>query len=104
LLTDVVFLRNETVPFTGTPARQQSNLALIVLGYFTLLPLIMAISTGCEFWMERDIHNFGPAIVIAAVVHLWLRKMSRNHLRLYSNDLPVDEDDEREFLSLGLRS
>ena len=104
LLTDISFLRSETVPLTGAPARQQSNLALTVLGYFTLLPLIMALSTGCEFWMERDIHNFGPAIVVGAVVHLWLRRLNQNHLRLYSNDLPIDDDDERSFLSLGLRS
>ena len=104
LLTDIVFLRSETVPFTGAPARGHNNLALTVLGYFTLLPLIMALSTGCEFWMERDIHNLGPAIVIAAVVHLWLRKLSQDHLRLYSNDPAIDEDVDQEFIGLGLRS
>jgi hypothetical protein len=104
LLTDFIFLHCETVPFTGTPARQQSNLALTVLGYFTLLPLIMALSCGCEIWMERDIRNIGVAVVIAAVVHIWLRKLSHDHLRLCSNDPAIDEDDDQTFLSLGLRS
>ena len=104
LLTDIVFLRSETVPFTGAPARQQSNLALTVLGYFTLLPLVMGLSAGCAIWMERDIRNLGAAIVIAAVIHLWLRKLNRSHLRLYSNGLAFDEDDEQGFGRLGLRS
>jgi len=104
LLTDILFLRNETVPFTGAPARQQSNLALTVLGYFTALPIIMFLSAGCAIWMERDIRNLGVAVVIATVVHLWLRKLNQNHLRLCCNDLAVDEDINQSFHPLGLMS
>jgi hypothetical protein len=103
LLTDFVFLRYDTVPFTGSPARQQSNLAFTVLGYFILLPLIMFVSRGCEIWMERDIRNLGVAVVMAVVVHLWLGKLSRGHLRLRCDDLAVDEDEEQIYRPLGLR-
>ena len=101
LLTDLVFLRNDMVPFTGAPGRQ-NNLAFTVLGFFFFLPLIMALSLGCDMWMERDIRNLGAAVVIAAVVHLWLRKLSRGHLRLCSDQLPIDEDVEQSYRPLGL--
>jgi hypothetical protein len=102
LLTDVVFLRNDTVPFTGAPAKQQSNLAFTVLGYFFLLPLIMVLSRGVAIWMERDIRNLGVAFVIAAVVHLWLRKLSYNHLRLFCDEFPMDEGEDKSYRPLGL--
>ena len=104
LLTDLVFLRNDSVPFTGVSPRQQSNLAFTVMGYFFFLPLIMALSAGFEFWMERDIRNLGAAIVIASVIHLWLRKINRDHLRLGCDQLPVDEDVELSYRPLGLRA
>jgi hypothetical protein len=104
LLTDIVFLRIDTVPFTGSPTRQQSNLAFTVMGYFFLLPLIMALSLGCEIWMERDIRNLGIAVVIAAVVHLWLRKLSHGHLRLYCDEPAIEEDEQQIYHPLGLRS
>jgi hypothetical protein len=69
-----------------------------------VLPLITALSLGCVIWMERDVRNLGIAIVVATVVHLWLRKLSHNHLRMYSNGLVFDEDDEQGFGRLGLRA
>ncbi len=102
LLTDIVFLRHDTVPFTGGPARQQSNLALTMLGFFTLLPLMMFLSCGLEIWMERDVRNLGVAVVVAAVTHLWLRKLSRDHLRLCCDQVILDEDIEQSFHPLGL--
>lgn len=104
LLTDFVFLHCDTVPFTGAPARQKSNLAFTVLGYFILLPIIMALSRGCEIWMEHDIRNLGAAVVIAAVIHLWLRKLSGGHLRLYCADPAIEDGDEQTYRPLGLMS
>jgi hypothetical protein len=104
LLADIVFLRHDTVPFTGAPARHQSNLALIMLGYFTMLPFIMLLSRGSEIWMERDIRNLGIAVAVAAVVHLWLRKLSAGHLRLCCDEVTFDEDVDQSFHPLGLRT
>lgn len=102
LLTDFVFMRNDAVPFTGAPARQQKNLAFTVLGFFIFLPLIMAISLGCEIWMERDIRNLGVAIVIATVIHLWLRKLSNDHIRLSCAEPAIEEGEEQIYHPLGL--
>ena len=104
LLTDIVFLRNDAVPFTGVSPRQQSNIAFTVMGYFFFLPIIMGLSAGLELWMERDIRNLGVAIVAAAVVHLWLRKLNHDHLRICCDQLPVDEDMELSYRPLGLRA
>jgi len=104
LLTDLIFLRSDTVPFTGVSARQQSNLAFTVLGYFILLPLVMVLSRGFAIWMERDIRNLGVTIVIVAVIHLWLRKLSQDHLRLYCSEPAIEEADEQTYRPLGLMS
>lgn len=102
LLTDLIFLRGDTVPFTGAGAARQENLALSVLGYFTVLPVVMALSLACEQWMEADIRNFGIAAVVALVAHLWLRKMQREHLRVCSEQRERDEEDDPMMTRLGL--
>lgn len=102
LLTDFLFLRCDTIPFTGTVNGAQDNLALTVLGYFTLLPLVMACSIACEQWMEPDIRNIGIAAVLMLVAHLWLCRLNRDHLRICSEQPSADEDDELFVTTLRL--
>ncbi len=41
LLTDAFFLNVKTVAFTGEPSREDPNLALTVLKYFTFFPIVL---------------------------------------------------------------
>jgi hypothetical protein len=104
LLTDILFLRNDTVPFTGSMKQEQENIALTLLRYSTAIPLVMICALFCERWMERDIRNLGVSIMTMLVAHLWLRWMNREHLRLYSEQPSLDEDDESLITTLGLRN
>lgn len=102
LLTDFLFLRCDSIPFLGKANDSGSNLALTVLGYFTLLPLVMVCSLACEQWMERDIRNIGVAMAVMLVAHLWLRRMHRDNLRISSQQASLDEDDDPFVTTLGL--
>ena len=102
LLTDVFFLNVTAVPFTGA-ARESSNLAFTILKYYTCFPVVMAISVGSQFWIERSGRNFGIAAAVIVVLHLWLRKRHRDVVRLHSEQLELEEDEEEFPMRLGLR-
>jgi hypothetical protein len=102
LLTDAFFLNVTSVPFTGG-TREQSNLAFTVLKYYTCFPFVMAISVGSQFWIERSGRNFGIAVAIIVVLHLWLRKRHRDALRLHCDQIELEDDEEEFPLRLGLK-
>jgi hypothetical protein len=103
LLTDALFLNVHTVAFTGEPTREQPNLAMTVLKYFTFLPAIVAIPVFTEPWIEASILDFVLSAAAIAAVHIALRKV---HTRIIRErcDMPYLEDDEEDFpMKLGLR-
>lgn len=102
LLTDAFFLTVTTIPFTGD-SRQESNLAFTVLKYYTCFPVLMAVSVASQFWIERNGRNFGVAVGVIIVAHLWLRKHHRNTVRLHSEQIELDEDEDEFSVRLGLR-
>jgi hypothetical protein len=103
LLTDILFLNVKTVAFTGEPAREQSNLALTVLKYFTFLPVIVWLPVATEPWIEASIRHFGVAAAAIIAAHLALERVHRRIIREHCN-MPGLEDDEEDFpMKLGLR-
>jgi hypothetical protein len=103
LLTDVLFLNVKTVAFTGEPAREQSNLALTVLKYFTFFPIILWIPIASEPWIEAGIRHFLIAAMAITAVHFALETLHRRIIQEHCN-MPCLEDDEDDFpMKLGLR-
>ena len=102
LLTDAFFLNVTAVPFTGG-RREESNLAFTVLKYYSCFPMLMAVSVGSQFWIERSGRNFGIAAGVIVVAHLWLRKRHRDVVRLHSEQIELEEDEEEFPMRLGLR-
>jgi hypothetical protein len=103
LLTDTLFIDVNTVAFTGEPAREQSNLAMALLKYFTFLPVIVAIPVATEPWIEANLLHFALAAAVIAATHLGLRALHRRIIRDRC-DMPNLEDDEEDFpMKLGLR-
>ena len=103
LLTDAFFLTVKTVAFTGEPAREQPNLALTLLKYFTFFPLVIWIPVAFEPWIEASAMHclLAGAAVVAA--HWAFRKAHRRILEEHCN-MPALEDDEEDFpMKLGLR-
>jgi FtsH-binding integral membrane protein len=103
LLTDAFFLNVTMVPFTGEPQREPSNLAFTMLRYFTLFPVVTALSIASEYWIENSAQHFGIAAISIVVAHLWFRKRHRDVVRLHSSQLELEEGEEEFPLRLGLR-
>ena len=103
LLTDAFFLNVMTVAFTGEPAREQPNLAMAVLKYFTFLPIIVWVPVASEPWIEQSILHFAFAAGFISAVHLALQRFHRHIVQEHCN-MPGLEDDEDDFpMKLGLR-
>jgi hypothetical protein len=102
LLTDAFFLNVTAVPFTGG-RREESNLAFSVLKYYTCFPVLMTVSVVSQFWIEQSGRNFGIALGVIVVAHLWLRKRHRDIVRLHSEQIELEDDEEEFPVRLGLR-
>jgi hypothetical protein len=103
LLTDAFFINVMTVAFTGEPAREQLNLAMAVLKYFTFLPIIVWLPVVSEPWIEQSILHFALAAVFISTAHLALQRLHRRVIQEHCN-MPGLEDDEDDFpMKLGLR-
>jgi len=103
LLTDALFLNLKTVAFTGEPAREQPNLALTLLKYFTFLPVIVGVPVAFEPWIEASPLHFAAAAAVIATAHFALRVLHRRIINEHCN-MPALEDDEDDFpMRLGLR-
>jgi hypothetical protein len=103
LLTDLFFLNVKTVAFTGEPAREQPNLALTLLKYFTFFPIVLWLPVAVEPWIEASIPHFVLVAAVIAAAHLALRNLNRRTIQEHCN-MPGLEDDEDDFpMKLGLR-
>ena len=104
LLTDAFFLMVKTVAFTGEPAREQSNLALTVLKYFTFFPLVIWLPVTVEPWIEASAFHCLLAVAAVLAAHWSLCQLHRRILEEHCN-MPALEDGEDDFpMKLGLRS
>jgi hypothetical protein len=103
LLTDAFFLNVTIVPFTGEPAREQTNLAFTVLRYFTFFPVVTGVSLASQPWIEASGLHFGVAAAAIVVAHLWLRKRHRDVVREHCNQLDLEEGEDDFPMKLGLR-
>ena len=103
LLTDALFLNVTTVAFTGEPERGEPNLAFTVLKYFTFFPVVAALPSYVEPWIEMSTGHMIATVVVIAALHFILRARHREAIRQHCN-LSALEDDEEDFpMRLGLR-
>jgi hypothetical protein len=103
LLTDALFLKVRTIPFTGETRAPTTNLAFILLQYFGLFPPLVLLSVGLEPWLEASVwHVLGMVAVIGAA-HLAVLRIHRKDADYYVNLIDLDEDEEEFPQRLGLR-
>ncbi|HWA93376.1 MAG TPA: hypothetical protein VG844_02155 [Terracidiphilus sp.] len=103
LLVDTLFMKSARVPFSGEAETEEENPGFTVLRYVTVFPLVLWLDLHLERLMEMGPKQLGAVIVVAVVAHLWLRKKSHEHLRLYSDQLEMDEGMEELPNALRLR-
>jgi hypothetical protein len=103
LLSDAFLLNNTKIPFTGEPSAHESNIAFTVLRYYSCFPVVLAVTVVMEHGMERGALQIGIVASVVFVLHLWLRKWSRDMIRLDCSQVAVEEDEDDFPLRLGLR-
>jgi hypothetical protein len=103
ILTDLFFINVKIVAFSGEPQREQPNLALTLLKYFTFFPLIAWLPIVAEPWIEAGFVHFALVAAVIAAAHAALHRRRRTVLQEHCN-MPGLEDGEEDFpMKLGLR-
>jgi hypothetical protein len=103
LLIDAFFLNATSLPFTGEQPREQSNLALTVLKYFTFFPIVAALPLRIEVWLEQRALHFVILAVFIVAAHSTLEDRQNTAVRDECNQLPLEDDEEDFPMKLGLR-
>ncbi len=103
LLTDIFFLPVTAVPFTGASTREEPNLALTLLKFFTFFPVVAVVPLASEPWIARRSWHFGLAVAAVAAAHLALCMRHRQVVRAHCNVPGLEEGEEDFPMKLGLR-
>jgi hypothetical protein len=103
LLTDALFLKVRTIPFSGAAGAPPTSLAFVVIQYFGLLPPLVLLMASLESWLEGSLPRVAGTIAIVVAAHLWLRGVHRRNVNYYKNLIDLDDDEEEFPQRLGLR-
>ena len=103
LLTDALFLKVRTIPFTGEARASATNLAFILLQYFGLFPPLILISAGLEPWLEASVWHVVGIVAVIGAAHLAMLRIHNKDAEYHANLIDLDEDEEEFPQRLGLR-
>jgi hypothetical protein len=103
LLTDALFLKVRTIPFTGATSAPTTNLAFILLQYFGLFPLLVLLAVALEPWLEASVWHVAGMVIVIGAVHLALLRIHSKDAEYHTNLIDLDEDEEEFPQRLGLR-
>jgi hypothetical protein len=103
LLTDALFLKVTSIPFTGERRVPATNLAFILLQYFGFFPPLVLLTVALEPWLEASMWHVAGAVGCIVAAHLVMRKVHRKNADYYANLIDLDDDEEEFPQRLGLR-
>jgi len=103
LLTDALFLKVRSLPFTGEASAPANNLAFILLQYFGLFPPLVWLSLALEPWLKASVWHVAGTVVVIVAAHLWMHGASRKNAAYYADLIDLDDYEEEFPQRLGLR-
>jgi hypothetical protein len=103
LLTDALFLKVRTIPFTGEARAPATNLAFVLLQYFGFFPPLVLLWVGLEPWLEASVWQVVGMVAVIGAVHLALLRIHSKDAEYHANLIDLDEDEEEFPQRLGLR-
>jgi hypothetical protein len=103
LLTDALFLKVRSIPFTGTERAPATNLAFVLLQYFGLFPPLVWLSVDLEPWLEASLWHVAGTTGIVLISHLAMRRVFVKNAEYYANLIDLDDYEEEFPQRLGLR-
>lgn len=102
LLSDFFLFPIRTLPFTHLHRGSITDLPLMVVRYFVVFPLIVAIVVHYEAWIEASTSHLVKTLLLLAAVHFLLQGAHVQSHQQSTLDTPPDENDEFPQ-RLGLR-
>ena len=103
LLTDAMFLKVRSIPFTGDAKASTTNLAFILLQYFGLFPPLVLLAVGLEPWLKVSVWHVVATVGIVVAAHLAMREVHRKDAEYHVNLIDLDDEEEEFPQRLGLR-
>jgi hypothetical protein len=103
LLTDALFLKVRSIPFTGDAKAPTTNLAFILLQYFGLFPPLVLLTVGLEPWLKASVWHVVATLGIIIAAHLAMREVHRKDAEYHVNLIDLDDEEEEFPQRLGLR-
>ena len=102
LLADFFLFTVRSVPFTHLRKSSITDLPLVVVRYFVLFPVLVAVLVHNEDWIETSAIHVFKTLVFLIAAHFLLLKTHTRSLSQSTLDTPLDEADEFPQ-RLGLR-
>jgi hypothetical protein len=102
LLAEIFLFSVRTIPCTHFRKSRITDLPLVIVRYFVLFPLFVAIVVHYEIWMGASALHLFKALLFLVAAHLVLLKTHVRSLQQSTLDTPPDEGDEFPQ-RLGLR-
>jgi len=103
LLSDVLFLRDTMIPFSGVRVGSKASLAVVLIEYVALFPPLVLVVVSVELWMGMSASHLAETVFVVVVLHLALRSAYRKNVIRSSNLMDVDDEEEEFPQRLGLR-
>jgi hypothetical protein len=102
LLADLRLFQVRTIPFTHLRTSSITDFPLMILRYFVLFPLFVAVVVGQEQWIEASLAHLLKSLLLVAAIHLLLLMAHARGLAQSTLSTPPEEGEEFP-MSLGLR-
>jgi hypothetical protein len=103
LLTDSLFLKVRSLPFTGDTKAPATNLAFTMLQYFGLFPPLVWLSVGLETWLKTTMWHASGAVVVVIAAHVYMSRIHRKNVSYFADLIDLDDYEEEFPQRLGLR-
>ena len=103
LLTDALFLKVTSLPFTGEARAPATNLAFILLQYFGFFPPLVLLTVALEPWLEARVWHGVVTLGIIVAAHIAMRRFHRKNAEYFANLIDLDDYEDEFPQRLGLR-
>jgi hypothetical protein len=101
LATDCLFLKTMTIPFTELRKTSITDMPLLIIRYFVVLPILALILVYAESWLMVGVSHLVETMVVIALAHIWLRWRYKQRVEEVRSGSDFEDGDEL-FQRLGL--
>ncbi len=91
LLTDILLLDSQTIPFTEARIPLNTDLAFVLVRYVAVFPAIVMIAVSCESWIESSSIHLAIVGLAIALTHKTFHLAKQKLLEIQSKRIDLNE-------------